>query len=115
MIQIEIENALKDLNGLVMEGRVMEAFEKYYHDNVAMQENELPRLFQKKQTEKELTFLSNLVEFRKAEVKGIAIHGNLSYVIWTYDYTHKEWGLRNYTRYQYRSGRWKIIRSVLSI
>jgi hypothetical protein len=23
---------------------------------------------------------------------------NLSFVIWQYDYTHKEWGARNYTQ-----------------
>ena len=95
----QIENAIKDLNSLVINGRLMEAFEKYYHDDVSMQENEFPATVSKDANRKrELEFLSNILEFRKAEVKGVAVHGNVSYVIWTYDYTHKEWGERNFTQ-----------------
>lgn len=28
----------------------------------------------------------------------LAVNGNTSFVIWKYDYTHKEWGARNYTQ-----------------
>jgi hypothetical protein len=87
----------------------LEAFEKYYHDDVSMQENELPATATKEANRKrELEFLSNILEFRKAEVKGIAVHGNVSYVIWTYDYTHKEWGERNYTQVSVQE--WRMAR-----
>ena len=38
----EIEKALNDLNGLVLQGKSLDAFEKYYHDEVSMQENSIP-------------------------------------------------------------------------
>ena len=99
MTQFEIENALKDLNGLVLEGKLMDAFEKYYHDDVQMQENDLPPTISKEANrQREQEFLRNVTDFRKAEVKGVAVSGNAAFVIWHYDYTHKEWGVRNYSQ-----------------
>ena len=112
MKRTEIENSLKDLNGLVLEGRVMEAFEKYYHPDVVMQENEQPPVTSKEKNRKrELDFMDNVTDFRKAEVKGVGIGDEISFVIWHYDYTHKEWGVRNYSQVsiqQWKDG--KIIR-----
>ena len=99
MTRLDIECAMQDLNGLVLEGQLMEAFEKYYHDDVVMQENGLPPTVSKTANrERELTFLSNVTEFRGAEIKGLGVGNNLSFVIWKYDYTHKEWGVRDYTQ-----------------
>ena len=39
MNRAEIETALTDLNQLVTSGKLLEAFEKYYHDEVEMQED----------------------------------------------------------------------------
>ena len=32
---------MSELNKIVLEGKALEAFEKFYHDDVVMQENEL--------------------------------------------------------------------------
>ncbi|HYH14110.1 MAG TPA: SnoaL-like domain-containing protein [Flavisolibacter sp.] len=99
MTRLEIENSLNDLNSLVMQGKLMDAFEKYYHDDVAMQENHLQPTYTKESNrQRELEFLNNIAEFRGAEVKGIGVGDNISFVIWKYDYTHKEWGVRDYTQ-----------------
>jgi hypothetical protein len=99
MTRLEIENALQDLNALVIEGKLMDAFEKYYHDDVAMQENHLPPTYSKEANRKrEQEFLNNLTAFRAAEVKGIGVGDNISFVVWKYDYSHKEWGVRDYTQ-----------------
>lgn len=37
MSHTEIEQSLNDLNNLVLSGKMMDAFEKYYHDEVVMQ------------------------------------------------------------------------------
>lgn len=90
---------LKDLNQLVLEGRMMEAFDKYYHDDVHMQENgNAPTVGKAANTEREIEFLNSIVEFRGAEVLNMAVDGNVSFVEWKYDYTHKDWGVRNYTQ-----------------
>lgn len=97
MTQAEIETSLHELNGLVIGGKLMDAFEKFYHDDVVMQENNLtPTVSKAANRQREAQFLEAVTEFRFAEVKGVGVSGNLSYVIWHYDYTHKQWGDRNY-------------------
>lgn len=99
MARTEIEQSLQDLNNLVLEGKMLDAFEKYYDDDVVMQENEsAPTAGKEVNRQREIEFLNNITDFRGAEVKGIAVGDNLSSVIWKYDYTHKEWGVRNYTQ-----------------
>jgi len=97
MTRSAIEDALQDLNALVKEGKLLDAFDKYYHEEVSMQENNLPPTVSKKANrQRELQFLADITEFRSAEVKGMAVGDGISYVTWNYDYTHKEWGVRQY-------------------
>jgi hypothetical protein len=114
MTRLEIENSLKELNSLVLNGKMMDAFEKFYHGDVAMQENHLhPTISKDANRQRELEFLDNVIEFRGAEVKGTGIGDNISFVIWKYDYTHKVWGVRDYTQVsiqEWRDG--KIIRET---
>ena len=99
MTPSQIEQSLQDLNRLVMEGQLLEAFDKYYHDDVVMQENHLPPTASKAANRRrEIEFLDNVLEFRSATVKGMAASDGISTVIWKYDYTHKEWGIRDYTQ-----------------
>ena len=114
MTRVEIEASLNELNSFVLNGKMMDAFEKYYHEDVVMQENHLPPTVSKNANhERELQFLDNVTEFRSAEVKGIGIGENISFVIWKYDYTHKHWGVRDYTQVsiqEWKDG--KIIRET---
>ena len=94
-----ITEKLADLNQLVISGKLLDAFEKYYHDDVEMQENENSPVRGKDANRKrEQEFLSNITEFRNAAVQGVAVSNNTSFVIWSYDYTHKEWAVKNYTQ-----------------
>ncbi len=38
MTESQIQNSINDLNALVIGGNLMEAFEKYYHEEIEMQE-----------------------------------------------------------------------------
>lgn len=99
MTRDQIEQSLKDLNHLVMSGRLLDAFEKYYHDEVVMQENEMPPVVSKAANrQREQEFLNNVTEFRKIQAGGMAVGDDISFVIWNYDFTHKEWGVRNFTQ-----------------
>jgi hypothetical protein len=94
-----IEEKIKELNELVVGGKMMDAFEKFYHDDVQMQENEnLPVVGKDANRERELQFLSNVEEFRSAYVNAVAAGDDVSFVVWSYDYTHKEWGVKKYTQ-----------------
>jgi hypothetical protein len=94
-----LKQKLSDLNQLVLNGKALDAFDKYYHLDVVMQENESnPTIGKNANRKREEEFFGNITEFRGAEVKGITVGDNLSSVIWSYDYTHKEWGVRKYTQ-----------------
>lgn len=94
-----IEEKISALNRLVLSGKAMEAFETFYHPEVAMQENEhAPTVGKAANRQRELEFFSSITEFRGAEVLGVTLGENLSTVIWKYDYTHKDWGVRHYTQ-----------------
>jgi hypothetical protein len=95
----QIKSKLKDLNELVLNGKLLDAFEKYYHDDVIMQENDMtPTIGKDANRERENQFLNSITEFRNAEILHSAVSGNKSFVIWKYDYTHKDWGVRDYTQ-----------------
>ncbi|MDQ7948868.1 MAG: hypothetical protein REI78_06295 [Pedobacter sp.] len=94
-----IEEALTGLNNLLLQGKLMEAFENYYHEKVSMQENNFePTRSKSANRKREQEFLANVTEFRSAELKAVAVNENTSFTMWAYDYTHKEWGVRNYTQ-----------------
>lgn len=94
-----ITEKLTHLNQLILEGKIMDGFEMYYDDAVVMQENlTAPTVGKTANRERELQFLDNIAEFRGASVLGLAAGENISYVTWHFDYTHKEWGVRNYTQ-----------------
>ena len=90
---------IRELNSLVLSGKALDAFERFYHPEVIMQENEnTPTVGKESNLKREIEFFNNVSDFRGAEVLGVTTGENLSTVIWRYDYTHKEWGVRNYTQ-----------------
>src|SRR6185369_11789737 len=94
-----LKQKITELNRLVLAGKALDAFEKFYHPEVMMQENEnAPTVGKDANRQREIEFFNSITEFRNAEVKGVTVGDNLSSVIWHYDYTHKEWGLKKYTQ-----------------
>jgi SnoaL-like protein len=90
---------ITNLNDLVLEGKALEAFETYYDDGVIMQENQNPPTVGKQANrEREQQFFSSIVEFRGAKPLKVTVGAGVTMVQWHYDYTHKDWGLRNYTQ-----------------
>lgn len=86
-----------DLNQLVMAGNGLEAFEKYYHEAISMQENEnSPTIGKAANRQRELDFYENVTRFRGAQPLKVAVGQNTTMVEWHYDYSHAEWGDRNY-------------------
>ena len=103
---MSLKELVEDLNSMILKGQILEAFEKYYGDDVVMQENEHPPTVGKDSNiEREKQFLANVTEFRGAEVKAVAVGDNVTMVEWFVDYTHKEWGKKTY--HQVGVQRWK--------
>ncbi|WP_421654661.1 hypothetical protein [Leptothermofonsia sp. ETS-13] len=77
----------------------MEVFEKYYANDMVIQENENPATVGKDANrQRELEFFSKLIEFRGAEVKTVAFGDDVIISKWFLDYTHADYGKRTYDR-----------------
>ena len=88
---------IEELNQLVLSGKAMEAFERFYAEDVAMQENDQPPTVGKAANrEREIAFFGAITAFRGAKVLAVAEAGDKTFVEWHYDYTHKDWGVKNY-------------------
>ncbi len=93
------KSLIDELNRMLLEGKTLEAFDKFYADNVVMQENETsPTIGKHENRKREEKFLNDLIDFRGAKLHEVAYGDNLTMTKWSYDYTHKDWGVRNYTQ-----------------
>jgi len=90
---------ISDLNDLVLQGKPLVAFEKYYHDDVVMQENEnVPTIGKEANRKREEEFFASVTEFRGARPLKVSVGEGITMVQWSYDYTHRDWGVRKYTQ-----------------
>ena len=87
-----IKEDVKELNDMISEGKVMEAFEKFYSEDVTMQENsEEPRVGKDTNREFEKNFLENIEEFHGAKLNGVGFSEDGEKVMnhWEMDVTFK--------------------------
>lgn len=92
-----ISEKVHELNEMIVQGKLLEALDRFYADNVVMQENELePTVGKQANRKREEEFLRNVTEFRNAEPLKVAIGMGCTMVEWHLDYTHNDWGVRNY-------------------
>jgi ketosteroid isomerase-like protein len=90
---------ISNINDMILQGKALEAFEEYYHNDVVMQENNSPIVKGKDANRKrEEEFFASITEFRGAQPLKVTIGENTTMVEWHYDYTHKDWGIKNYTQ-----------------
>jgi hypothetical protein len=83
----------RELNQLILSGKAMEGFERFYHDNVRMQENTDPPTVGKDANRKrEEEFFSSVEEFHEAELRSTAVDGQTSLSEWLLDVTLKDAG-----------------------
>lgn len=92
-----IPKKVHELNDMIIRGELLEALDKFYAGDVVMQENDLePTSGKRANRKREEEFLENVTEFRRAEPLKVAIGSDCTMVEWHFDYTHKEWGIRDY-------------------
>jgi ketosteroid isomerase-like protein len=78
------------LNDMVLSGKALEAFEKYYADDVVMQENsDEPRVGKEANRKAEEEFFASLAEFHDGKVLASAVNGDTSFSEWFMDVTFK--------------------------
>ncbi|NGP89495.1 ester cyclase [Fodinibius halophilus] len=92
-----ISEKIHALNEMVVQGKGLEALNKYYAEEVIMQANEQePTVGKEANRLREEEFYSKVTEFRGAEPLKVAVGVGVTMVEWHFDYTHEEWGVRNY-------------------
>jgi len=95
----DIKTWVDDLNSMILQGKAMEAFEKYYADDVEMQENNFPPTVGKDANrQREIEFFAGITAFRGAHIHDVAFGPDVSMVVSSMDYSHKEYGERKYTQ-----------------
>ena len=88
---------ISTLNDMILQGKALEAFEEFYHEQIVMQENDNEEFVGKEINRKrEEEFFASITEFRGAKPLKVAIGENTTMVEWHFDYTHKDWGVKNY-------------------
>lgn len=102
------------LNKMILEGRVLEAFEIFYDESVVMQENDnVPILGKDANRDREFEFMDGIIELRSSEVLSTGSGNDTTFSHWRHDFTHKDWGVSQYRQVAIRT--WKhgrIIREV---
>lgn len=94
----QIEKNVRELINLVENGKALEAFDKFYHDKLVMQENDgEPRIGKKANREFEEWFMANVTHIREYKSTGFLVGSNVSAIAWKVDIDHKAWGVVNMT------------------
>ena len=74
---IKLRNTVEKLNGLIKEGKIMEAFDKYYGTDVVIQVNgSAPISGKEKNRTREMIFLQEIEKLDHAEIKSVTLGGN---------------------------------------
>jgi ketosteroid isomerase-like protein len=83
----ELDN---ELNQMILTGRALEAFDKFYADDVVMQENnEDPRAGKALNRKFEVEFFDSIASWNDGRIEGSAVNGDLSFSQWYMDITFK--------------------------
>lgn len=93
-----LEN-ISDLNDLIIVGKSMEAFEKYYHEDIVRYVHKnLPIIGKSSNRNIEKDAQSLITELRLAKPLKVAIGEGIAIIEWYFDYTHKNLGIQQYKK-----------------
>ncbi|WP_196885607.1 SnoaL-like domain-containing protein [Aureivirga sp. CE67] len=94
-----LKENVKELNTMILEGKILEAFDKFYAEDVKMQENDQqPSIGKENCRLNEEAFVNGITEFRGAKVLNSIVSDGVVATEWFFDYTHKDFGTRTYTQ-----------------
>ncbi len=102
----DLKANVEQLNAMILEGKILDAFDKFYAPEIRMQDNDYPvREGFDENRAYEVGFVTGLTEFRGAKVLNTIISDDVVATEWWFDYTHKDYGVRNYKQVSVQ--RWK--------
>ena len=90
---IKIKNNVEKLNTLIKEGKILEAFEKYYDDDVIIQVNgNSPIIGKELNRDREMIFLQEIEKLNSADINSVTYGGekdNVSMTEWAINIENK--------------------------
>lgn len=96
---VDIATLDRELNEMILEGRALEAFEKFYAEECVMKDQGFePWVGKDVNREREKAFFSQLTEVRAFDLREVGVGDDVTFSIWENDYTHEEWGDMQYTQ-----------------
>lgn len=88
---MDVQESVNDLVKMCLSGQMMDAFEKYYADDVVMQENEQdPRKGKDANRTFEQEWMASVAEVHSSEAKTVAVAGDKAVIEWTMDVSFKD-------------------------
>lgn len=97
--KLPLEARVKKLNSMIGNGQILEAFEKFYAENVIRQVVNYETNRGKNDCRKaEENFVVALTKMRKADVKNTIIKNRISIIEWDFDFLHEKLGDRKYSQ-----------------
>lgn len=82
-----------ELNRMILDGQLIEAFERFYAEDIVMQDQGFePWEGKDLNREREKDFMGKLTEIRNVELRETGVGDDTTFGIWHFDYTHEEWG-----------------------
>ena len=90
-MSVTIRDQVEGLIAQVEQGKVLEAFEEYYAEDVEMQENANPPTVGKAANrEREKAFLANIATVHESRANAILVDGDRAVIEWVADFTNTE-------------------------
>lgn len=91
--KLSLYERVEKLNDMIGQGYFLEAFEKFYSDDVIRQDNHQLSLVGKDACRSQAeNMVTGITEFRKAQAKNVIYGRDISVVEWELDYTHEVYG-----------------------
>jgi ketosteroid isomerase-like protein len=99
IMSTDLKTIFEDIRNLILQGKTAEVFEKYYADDVVMQDNENPPTVGKVANRQRVQdFFAGVIEFKEPELQTVAFGEDVIISEWAEDFTHKDLGKQIYNQ-----------------
>ncbi len=90
---MDLKAKLDDLNAMVLEGKVFDAINKYYADEVVvMEKNDVVSKTKQEALDREGAIMEGVEEWLKSEIKSTAAGDKVTMAEWHFEYKHRDMG-----------------------
>ena len=90
---MNLQDAITDINQLIMNGGLYDAFDKYYSDDVVtLEKDQVVARSKQENIAREKEFLGGVSEWNEAKILNVAVGDNVTICEWHLDFEHAVYG-----------------------